>query len=141
MTFTHSLNNITKKLKKIYLSQVNKLAKLLQQQSINEVVQLTLQSNSLEDDKLIQQIPILDRKIQQVEQSLPTLKHTVEALEYTYMRFEQTLSIFIQNNIPSSYYEYNISSSKLDELLNNLLNKDIFPENNSPCTYFMPNPS
>lgn len=106
----------------------SKLAKLLQQQSINEVVQLTLQSNSLEDDKLIQQIPILDRKIQQVEQSLPTLKHTVEALEYTYMRFEQTLSIFIQNDIPSSYYEYNISSSKLDELLNNLLNKDIFPE-------------
>lgn len=74
MTFTHRLNNITKKLKTIYLSQVNKLAKLLQQQSINEVVQLTLQSNSLEDDKLIQQ----------VEQSLPTLKHTVEALEYTY---------------------------------------------------------
>ena len=57
-----------------------------------------------------------------------TLLKTIRELENTYNRFEQALYIFKENNIPSSIYEFNLSSSKLDDLLNSLFNSRVFPE-------------
>lgn len=106
----------------------NQLARLLQQQSLNTLEQLTLQTESSEDDILFQQISKLNKQIQQLETQLLTLQQSVDTLEQTYNRINQTLYIFRQNNIPNSFYEYNFSSSNLNKLLNNLLTNSIFPE-------------
>lgn len=106
----------------------NQLAQFLQQQSHNTLEHLTLQTKSIDDDVLLQKIPALAKQIQQLEARLPELQQTIGTLEQTYNRFNQTLFIFKQNNIPSSFYKYNFSSSSLNELLNNLLNKNVFPE-------------
>lgn len=106
----------------------NQLAQLLQQQSLNTLEQLTLQTESSEDDILFQQISKLNKQIQQLETQLLTLQQSVDTLEQTYNRINQTLYIFRQNNIPNSFYEYNFSSSNLNKLLNNLLTNSIFPE-------------
>lgn len=104
------------------------LANLLQQQPSNKLQNLTLQTETTEDDELLPQIQQLDNQIQQLETSLVSLQQTVEELEQTYNRFTNTLYIFKQNNIPSSFYEYDISLSNLEKLLNSLINKSIFPE-------------
>lgn len=106
----------------------NQLARLLQQQSLNTLEQLTLQTESSEDDILFQQISKLNKQIQQLETQLLTLQQSVDTLGQTYNRINQTLYIFRQNNIPNSFYEYNFSSSNLNKLLNNLLTNSIFPE-------------
>ena len=106
----------------------NQLAKLFQEQTFNKLADLTLQTQSKEDDALLERILELNQQIKDTEAYLITLLKTIRELENTYHRFEQALYIFKENNIPSSLYEFNLSSSKLDDLLNNLFNSRVFPE-------------
>lgn len=106
----------------------NQLAKLFQEQTFNKLADLTLQTQSKEDDALLGRILELNQQIKDTEAHLITLLKTIRELENTYHRFEQALYIFKENNIPSSLYEFNLSSSKLDDLLNNLFNSRVFPE-------------
>lgn len=106
----------------------NQLAKLFQEQTFNKLTDLTLQTQSKEDDALLERILELNQQIKDTEAYLITLLKTIRELENTYHRFEQALYIFKENNIPSSLYEFNLSSSKLDDLLNNLFNSRVFPE-------------
>jgi len=106
----------------------NQLAKIMQQQSKTALERLTLQTKSVEDDILLQKLSGLDLQIQQLQFQLPALKQKAEALKKTYSRFNQVFFIFKQNNIPSAFYEYNISSASLNDLLNKLLDSVVFPE-------------
>lgn len=106
----------------------NQLAKLFQEQSFNKLANFTSQTVSLEDDALLENILLLNKKIKNIEMNIITLLKTIRELENTYNRFEQALYIFKENNIPSSIYEFNLSSSKLDDLLNSLFNSRVFPE-------------
>lgn len=106
----------------------NRLAKMLQSQSQQRLHDITLQTRSTEDDILLEKIAELDQKINQFEISFESIQQKVTILEKTYNRFEQTLYLFKKNNIPKLYYDYQISSYDLDELLNNIYDEDIFPE-------------
>ena len=57
-----------------------------------------------------------------------SLKIYLQNLEDIFIRFNQTLNLFRQNNIPSSFYEYKISSKTLNNLLNNLIEYGDSPE-------------
>lgn len=106
----------------------NRLAKMLQSQSQQRLHDITLQTRSTEDDILLEKISELDQKINQFEISFESIQQKITILEKTYNRFEQTLYLFKKNNIPKLYYDYQISSYDLDELLNNIYDEDIFPE-------------
>ncbi|MXO34999.1 hypothetical protein GFU95_08225 [Apibacter sp. B3889] len=106
----------------------NRLAKMLQSQSQQRLHDITLQTRSTEDDILLEKIAELDQKINQFEISFESIQQKITILEKTYNRFEQTLYLFKKNNIPKLYYDYQISSYDLDELLNNIYDEDIFPE-------------
>ena len=106
----------------------SKLAKLLENQSIKKLEQLTLQTKSKEDDILLKKIPELDKQIKKLEQRIPHFQQSIGNLEDIFIRFNQTLNLFRQNNIPSSFYEYKISSNTLNNLLNNLIEYSDSPE-------------
>ncbi|WP_392561194.1 hypothetical protein RHO12_08390 [Orbus sturtevantii] len=106
----------------------NQLADIMQQQSISTLERLTLQTKSIEDDILLQTLSTLQKQIHQLEMQLSKLKQNSEALEQTYNRFNQVFFIFKKNNIPSDFYEYDISSSNLNGLLDKLLDEAVFPE-------------
>lgn len=104
------------------------LANLLQQQSIDKLKKITQQTKTTKDDELLQEIPQLDKEIQQLETSLVKTQQIVGKLAQTYNGFTTTLYLFKKNNIPNGFYEYDISLSSLNNLLNNLINNSIEPE-------------
>ncbi|WP_392563244.1 hypothetical protein RHO13_06870 [Orbus wheelerorum] len=106
----------------------HQLAEVMRQQSISSLEHLTRQTKSKEDDLLLQDLTGIERQIRKLEGMLPSLKQNCEAIEHTYNRFNQVFFIFKQNNIPSGFYEYNLSPSSLNQLLDKLLNKAVFPE-------------
>ena len=106
----------------------NQLAQFLQRQSQYTLEHLTLQTKSAEDDILLKNLQKADKQIQQLEERLPALQQTIQRLEHTYNRFNQVLYIFSKNNIPSSFYEYDLSPSRLDKILNNLFDENVFPQ-------------
>ena len=104
------------------------LAKLLKNQSIKQLERLTLQTESKEDDFLLKRIPEIDEQIKQLEERIPHVQESINNQEKIYIRFNETLKLFRQNNVPSSFYEYNISSYTLNDLLENLKNHGYSPE-------------
>ncbi|PXZ07216.1 hypothetical protein DKK70_05010 [Gilliamella apicola] len=104
------------------------LAKLLENQSIKQLEWLTSQTESKEDDFLLKRIPEIDDQINQLEERIPHVQESINNQEKIYIRFNQTLKLFRQNNVPSSFYEYNISSYTLDDLLESLKNHGYSPE-------------
>ncbi|MCX8662829.1 hypothetical protein [Gilliamella sp. B2911] len=106
----------------------NQLVKLLQKQSLSQLNDLTLQTKSTEDDKLLEKIVAINKQILDIDAYLASLLKTLNELDNVYNRFEQTFYLFRENNIPSSIYEYNIPSFKLNDLLDQLFSNQIFPE-------------
>ena len=104
------------------------LAKLLENQSIKQLERLTLQTESKEDDFLLKRIPEIDDQINQLEERIPHVQESINNQEKIYIRFNETLKLFRENNVPSSFYEYNISSYTLNDLLENLKNHGYSPE-------------
>ena len=103
------------------------LAELLKHRSFDNLQHLTLQTESKGDDILLKKLYETEKQINQSENHIVHLRNRISDLIKNYERFNETLHLFKEYNISSSLYEYRISSYNLNELLNKLLNNEIFP--------------
>lgn len=103
------------------------LAEFLKHKSFDRLQQLTLQTKTKGDDILLKKLYEIEKQIKQSENHIVHLRNTTSDLMKTYERFNETLHLFKEYNISSFLYEYRISSYNLNELLNKLLNNDVFP--------------
>lgn len=105
-----------------FIEVTKKLAIIMQQMSTSTLTDFTVKTESTEDDKLLNKIIVLNKRVEEEQEQLVLLELNNNSLEAVYKNFKQLTSSFLNKNMGEGNYKYAVSSRELNDLLVAVIN-------------------